>query len=146
MIKTPLTVINCKWGRFYREKPIFKLLPVSWGNTMLILGSRSFQMCTVGLFFSKGCKISSLEIWKKKSAVRPKLNHMCAARVPVPDDWINLTVWRTVTLQPFDLQRLTVPLWKDLEPIVNIVSAQETSSILRIGYAYSNRPHLHRVY
>ena len=46
----------------------------------------------------------------------------------------------TVTLQPYDQQRLNVPLWKDPDPIVNIVSAQETSSIFKIGFAYPNDP------
>ena len=43
----------------------------------------------------------------------------------------------SVTLQPFDLQRLTVPFWKDLEPVVNIFSVKETASILKIGFALS---------
>ena len=39
--------------------------------------------------------------------------------------------------RPFDLQKLRVPLWKDLDPVVNIVSAQETDSILKISFAFS---------
>ena len=38
---------------------------------------------------------------------------------------------------PFDIQRLTIPLLKDLDPVVNIVSAQETDSILKIDFALS---------
>ena len=49
-------------------------------------------------------------------------------------------------MQPFDLQRLTAPLWKDLDPIVKIVSAQETASILKISFALSISPHLLRAY
>ena len=41
----------------------------------------------------------------------------------------------------FDLQRLTVPLWKDLDFLNSI---QRTSRILRIGFSLSKRPHLHR--
>ena len=44
-------------------------------------------------------------------------------------------------MEPFDTQRPTVPLWKVLEPFVNIVSAQETGSILKIGFVLSNLPH-----
>ena len=40
----------------------------------------------------------------------------------------------------------TVHLWKDLYPLVQIVAAQETSSILKIGFALSKWPHLHRAY
>ena len=39
----------------------------------------------------------------------------------------------------------TVSLWKD-DPIVDIVSAQETSSILKIGSALSIWPYFHSVY
>ena len=45
-----------------------------------------------------------------------------------------------------DLQRPTEPLWKDLELIGNIDSAKETSSVLKIGFALSKWPHLHRAY
>ena len=39
---------------------------------------------------------------------------MSAARIRFPDDRIILQLWKLVTLKPVDLQRLTVPLWKDL--------------------------------
>ena len=35
-------------------------------------------------------------------------------------------------MKSFDLQRPTIPLWKDLKLAVNIVSAQESGSILKI--------------
>ena len=57
------------------------------------------------------------------------MHHVHAAQVRVLDNLIILKVWQTVTLQTFDLQRLTVPLWKDIELIVNIFSAQDTSNI-----------------
>ena len=50
---------------------------------------------------------------------------------------IILKVWGTATLQPFNLQRLTAPLLKDLNPIVNIFSYQKTDRILKIGFALS---------
>ena len=49
-----------------------------------------------------------------------------------------------VTLQPFDLQIITVPLWKDLAPFINIFYAQETCSISKIAFALSKSPHLQR--
>ena len=62
---------------------------------------------------------------------------MQAARVQVLDNWITQESLQTVTLQHFDLQRPTVPLWKDHDPIVNLISAQETDSILKTGFALS---------
>ena len=49
----------------------------------------------------------------------------------------NFQIRQLTTLQPFDLQILTEPLWKDVDPFVNIVSAQEIGSILNIGFALS---------
>ena len=49
-------------------------------------------------------------------------------------------------MEPFDIQRSTVTLWKGLESFVNILSAQETGRILKIGFTLSKRPNLHRVY
>ena len=67
------------------------------------------------------------------------------AWVSVPVDGIILKVWQNATLQPSYLQRLPVPLWKDLSP-VNIVSAQETGSILKIGFTLSKWLHFNSDY
>ena len=42
--------------------------------------------------------------------------------------------------------RVTVPLWKDLDPVVNMFSAEQTGNILHIGFAFSKWPHFHRAY
>ena len=42
----------------------------------------------------------------------------------------NLQLPQLITLQPFDLQKPTLSLWKDLKHIVNIILTQETGSIL----------------
>ena len=60
--------------------------------------------------------------------------------------FIILNIQGTVTLEPFDIKRPTAPLWKGLEPLVNILSAQETGSFLKIDFALSKWPNLHRVY
>ena len=58
----------------------------------------------------------------------------------------NLQLWQLVTWEPFDIQRPTVLLWKDLESIVNILSVQETGCILKIDFDLSKWPHFHRAY
>ena len=55
-------------------------------------------------------------------------------------------VGQLLTFKPFNQKRPTVPLNKTLEPIGHVVSAKETGSILKIGFAYSKWPHLHRAY
>ena len=47
-------------------------------------------------------------------------------------------------MQPLNLQRLTVPVQKDIDLIVNISSAQETSSILKKGFVLSKWPYFHQ--
>ena len=81
-----------------------------------------------------------MEKWKKNLPSGQSRTTRVRPRFRVLDYWIIFKVWMTVTLQPFDLQRLTVPLWKDLDPFDNIASAQETDSILKIGFALSKWP------
>ena len=52
--------------------------------------------------------------------------------------------WKLVTLQPFNLQRSTVPLWKDLNLFKNISSTQRTNRIIKMSFTVSKWPHLHR--
>ena len=59
---------------------------------------------------------------------------------------IESSLKQTVTVQPFDLQRLTVPLWKDIDSVANISSAQEIKSIQEIVFALLKSPNLHRAY
>ena len=54
-----------------------------------------------------------------------------AAWVRERDDRIILQFCQVVTLPPFDLQRPTLPLLKDLAPVVNILSAQGMRGLLR---------------
>ena len=90
--------------------------------------SRPFQKGTVYLFRSKGCKVTSCQSWtfEKKYVTKPESNHRHAAWVRVLNYLIILKVWLTVILQPFNLQRLAVPFCKYLDPVVNIVSAEES--------------------
>ena len=71
----------------------------------------------------------------KNSVIRPESNQTSAAESR--SVFIILNVQGTVTLEPFDIQTPTVPLWKVLEPFVNILSAQETGSILKTDFVLS---------
>ena len=72
------------------------------------------------------------------------------SRVRVAQGWLSgriffyLKLWQPVALLPFDLQRLTVPLWKDLDHVVIIVSAQKTDSISKKNFALSKWLNIHR--
>ena len=57
----------------------------------------------------------------------------------------NLQIWQLVTLQPFDLQKHVIHIWIGL--LVNIFSAQEQGSILKVLYfVVSKYPNFNRAY
>ena len=109
---------------------------------------RPFQSGTVGLSESKDCKVTSCQRWRfeKNSAIRPTSDHTRAAWVRFPYNRIILQLWQLVTLQPVDLQRPTVPLWKYLNLLKNTISNQRTSRIFDTVFAHSKWPHLHMAY
>ena len=99
---------------------------------------RSFQRGTVGLCRSTGIKITSCQCWRfeKNSATRPTSNHTSAARVRFTDDRIMLQLWQLVTLQPVDLQRPTVPLWKDLDLLnIHTINLKTTLQMWNCNYS-----------
>ena len=109
---------------------------------------RSFQRGTVGLCRSTGVKVTSCQSWRfeKNSANWPTSNHTSASQVWFLDDKIILQLWRFVTLQPVDLQRPTVPLWKDIDLVIKLFSAQGFGSILDVHFVLTKRSYLQRVY
>ena len=74
------------------------------------------QRGTMGFCRSIGVKVTSCQSWRfeKNSGMRPTSNHTSAARVWFPDDRIILQLLQLVILQPADLQRPTIRLWKEL--------------------------------
>ena len=121
-------------------KPILKMLPVSWEETVLISGSRSLQRDTVGLYRLQVCKVTSCQRWrfeKNSAAGQSRTTHL----QPRFESW---TIGSSSNFDgPFNLQRLTVTLWKYFDPIVNIFSSQETGRIVKIGYYLLKWPHLY---
>ena len=102
---------------------------------------RSFKRGTVSLCRSKGCKTTSCQSWRseKNPAARPTSHYARAAQVRFPDDKIILQLWQLVTLQPVDLQRPTVPFWKDLNLFKKSFSIQRTVMIFNMA-TQSKRP------
>ena len=82
----------------------------------LLRGLRSFQRGTVGPCRSTGCKVTNCQSWRceKNSADWPELNYSRVAWGQLLYNGIIFQLWQLVTLQPVDLQRPTVPFWKDL--------------------------------
>ena len=109
---------------------------------------RSFQRGTVGLCRSKRCKITSCQSWRsqERSASRPRPQ---SASLPgfEPRSRSNhsqsLMAGNFAALWPTDPKFLAL---KDLNPFKIVSKVQKTSSILRVGFALSKWPHLHRAY
>ena len=86
------------------------------------------------------------EVAKKKSAIRPWPQPVS---LPGFDAWpapIILKVWWPVILEPFDLQTPNFSALKDLILFSTVSKDQKASSILKVGFALSKWPHLHRAY
>ena len=50
-------------------------------------------------------------------------------------------LWQVITLQPFELQRPTVPFWKDLNHVFKILPALENDRTFKIFFAWSKYPY-----
>ena len=70
---------------------------------------------------------------KKNSAPGPSRTTRVRPRF---DSWTIRFSSNLDSSQSVDLQRRTVPFWKDLELVVDIVSAQATGSILKQGIGF----------
>ena len=74
------------------------------------------------------------------------LHHEQAAQDQVLDDGIILKVWRTVILQPFDLQRNMVPLCKDLNQHKTYYQLIRLSAILEYIFSLLKQPYFNSIY
>ena len=124
------------------------MLPISWEKTMLKMDSRSFQNCTVGLCRSKGYKDTSCQNWRfeKKfclsAGVKPHECGQVSSPRQLDHPW-SLTGCNFAALWPTDF---LFPGSKDLNLSKKCTRNQEAGSILKIIFAHSKWPHLHRVY
>ena len=102
-------------------------MSVSWAEIMSTTGSISFQRGTTDVCGSKKCKFTYCQSWRfeKNSASWLESNHTCAAQVQDLDNLIILKDWLTLTFLPFDLQRLAVPLWKDVDDVFTCLCSRD---------------------
>ena len=88
--------------------------------------SRTFQRGTmhVSLCRSKGGRVTLHQTLMiiESSGTRTQVPRVWFNSGQAAELFSNLQIWQFVTLQPFDLLRPTVPLWKDLDLVANIHS------------------------
>ena len=113
-----------KWFKTFRKR--------YWGS-LHVKGLQSYQQ-------------SKVEAWQKIMPFCQNRTRRVRPGFESCSVFIILNVRGTVTLEPFDIKISTVPLWKGIDPFVNILSAQEIGSILKTDFTLSKWPHLHRVY
>jgi len=108
---------------------------------------RSFQRGTVGLCKSKCCKVAEHQILRMILSYRTETPVWCVVGWAWQSFSLNLQLWQLITFHLFYKQRpTTIPLWKDIILFKIILSTHKIGSILKIGFALSKWPHLHRTY
>ena len=110
---------------------------------------RSFLRGVVSLCRSKGCKVSVCQILKINllpgRVSNPSCMHVGLA-AKQQNIFSSIHLWQHVNLQPFDPQIFTVPLWKNLKHLKNILLTDKNGRIFKIGFSLSKWPHLHRAF
>ena len=135
--------LNSDYIQLLNKPHLYKWVILRWHNLSskccqsleyleTLLTTRFFQRDTLSLCRSKGCKIT----------VHQTLRDLECTSTPAEQQNIffkapALTACNFTALWP------TVPLWTDLDPFFNMLSDQETGSILEICFAISKRLHLH---
>ena len=132
MLKTLLfdkTHVN---GVILREQNLFS--KVYWQKGLDLF--KEVLWVSVG---QRAAKSHSVKLWgwSHCQGINPHLHACGSTRVWQQIIFSNLQIRQLITLQPFDRLRPKVPLWKELNAFANIISGQETGSILKIGFALS---------
>ena len=136
-----IACLLCKWGHFERVKTTRKILLVSWFLVCFFKRFRSFNGKNLGSADQRAAKLLAVKFrgLKKKSASRPR-----SASLPGFDSRsrsnhsLSLMAGNFAALWPTDSKFLAT---KDL----NLLKNQVASSILKVVFAFSKWPHLHRV-
>ena len=111
-------------------------------------GFRSFNTENLGSVGQRASKLPAVKVGghKKKSADRPRPLSNQSARirvVPGSNHSQSLMAGNFAALWPTDPKFSAL---KDLNPFKTVSKVQEASSILRVVFALSKWPHLHRAY
>ena len=111
-------------------------------------GFRSFNTENLGSIGQRASKLPAVKVGghKKKSAGRPRTHSNQSAQVRFPsrsNHSQSLMASNFATLWPTDSKFLAL---KNLNPLKTVLKFQEDSSVLKMGFALSKWPHLHRAY
>ena len=143
---SPYNKSLCKWGHFEKAKTTFKIMLASWFLVYFLKRFRSLNAENLGSVDLRASKLLTIKVGglKKKSAFQPRPPSNRSARV---HDHLgsnhsqSLKAGKFAALWPTDFK---FSAFKDLNLLKKHTKNQEASSILKVVFALSKWPHLHR--
>ena len=136
------------YGYSRGQKPILKMLLDSWFFIYCFKRFRFFNTVNKVSVDKRALKLLAVKYGglKKKFVAQPRPHSNKSAQIQVClglNYSQSLIACNFAALWPTDLKSLAL---KDLNPFKTVSKVQKTSSILRVGFALSKWPHLHRAY
>ena len=143
---SPYNKSLCKCGHFEKAKNTFKMLLATWFFVCFFKRFRSFNAKNLGSAGQRAAKLLAVKVGglKKKSASRPRPQ---SASLPGFDSRSrsnhsqSLMAGNFAALWPTDFKFSAT---KDLNLLKKHIKNQVASSILKVVFAFSKWPHLHR--
>ena len=136
-----------KWGHFDRVKSTFKMLLFSWNFDTVFKKFRSFDAKNLGSVGQRAAKLLAVKVGGLKKVCQPApapVSQCARVRTPVPSNHSqSLMAGNFAALWPTDSKFLAT---KDLNLLKKHTKNQMASSILKVVFAFSKWPHLHRAY
>ena len=132
-----------KMSHFDRAKPTLKLLLASWTFYSFLKGFRSFNAKNLESVGQRAAKWLAIKLWEwfDFAQNRTRADWPTGAGAGWQTFACDLQLWQLLTLKPCYLQKPTLPLWKDLTLVVNILSAQENDRTFKMFFAWSKYPY-----
>ena len=124
------------------------MLLASWTFDTVSKGFRSFNAENLGSVGQRAAKLQAIKVWEWFDPGRSRIraDRFEWGRGRMADFFLRpptLTDSNFAALWPTDPKFLAL---KVLNPFKTVSKVQKTSSILRVGFALSKWPHLHRTY
>ena len=107
------------WMETKYIKSAARLLNINWVNKRGLDLSKEVLWVSFG---QRGAKLPAVKVGglKKNLAIRPGAGYSGSRPAAWQNFFSNFQLWQLAALLPFDLQRPTVHLWKDIDPNSNI--------------------------
>ena len=134
-----------KWGHFDRVNFTFKMLRSSWNFDTVFKKIRSFDAENLGSVGQRAAKLLAVKVGGLKKVCQPApapVSQCARVRTPAPSNHSqSLMAGNFAALWPTDSKFLAT---KDLNLLKKHTKNQMASSILKVVFALSKSPHLHR--